>query len=286
MHDPYAPDGRLWKPPQPVRHDDASYAPAMFATLCSMQERHFWYRGRHRFLLHAVHCALRYLSEDQRHPRAIDLGGGCGGWARYLLERKRFATAEIAVGDSSTTALDEAARHLPPAVRLYHLDLQRLRWEERWDLAFLLDVLEHLDDESLVLAEVHRALAPGGLLFITVPAFERLWSWNDDAVGHRRRYTREQLAQLAIEAGFQVLDKRYFMFLLGPVLLLYRWASRSRSRRAARSEVQALLRRAHHIPPRPLNVLLSAVFACETPLGHRHSFPWGTSLLLVAQRRA
>jgi hypothetical protein len=109
--------------------------------LRDMEERHFWYRGRHRFLLHAVHRELGRTGCEAGSLRLIDLGGGCGGWLRYLLAHRRFSVAETALGDSSTTALEHAHERLPGDVGLYHLDLLNLGWHERWDLAFLLDVL-------------------------------------------------------------------------------------------------------------------------------------------------
>src|SRR6516165_7403422 len=84
-----------------VVHRDNEYDPSGFAILSEMQERHFWYRGRHRFLLRSVH---RHLVESQA-PRLIDLGGGCGGWVAYLAARKRFPVAELALADSSLQAL-------------------------------------------------------------------------------------------------------------------------------------------------------------------------------------
>ena len=37
-----------------VAHRDDEYDPAGFEILDRMQERHFWYRGRHRFLLRRI----------------------------------------------------------------------------------------------------------------------------------------------------------------------------------------------------------------------------------------
>ena len=58
--------------PIPVRHRDEEYEEGGFETLRDMQERHFWYRGRHRFLLAAVN---RYLPQPEQSLSAIDLGG-------------------------------------------------------------------------------------------------------------------------------------------------------------------------------------------------------------------
>ena len=60
-------------PTTPVQHRDDEYPEDGFVTLWAMQERHFWYRGRHRFLLHALD---RYLPRGSGPLAAVDLGGG------------------------------------------------------------------------------------------------------------------------------------------------------------------------------------------------------------------
>ena len=57
----------------------------------------------------------------------------------YLTVGKKLAPAEAAVADSSPAALRLAADCLPDSVRRYHIDLLDLQWQERWDVAFLLE---------------------------------------------------------------------------------------------------------------------------------------------------
>ncbi|KFA94641.1 hypothetical protein [Archangium violaceum] len=103
-------------------------------------------------------------------------------------------------------------------------------------------------------------------------------------VGHQRRYTREDLERLGHELGFRVLDTRYFMFLLSPLLVLGRWMGQPDLSKLSRDELWALVERSHRVPSPPVNALLRAVFSLETPLGHHVLFPWGTSVLAVLQR--
>src|SRR4051794_18146506 len=100
----YALHDGIYRPPFAVAHREAEYDPHGFELIRRMQRRHFWYQGRHRFVLHAVH---RHLARAPRAapPAVIDLGGGCGGWVSYFLERARLPVAEVALGDSSVTAL-------------------------------------------------------------------------------------------------------------------------------------------------------------------------------------
>lgn len=286
MWDPYRLDEStgIRTPPNPVRHRDLEYDPRGHERLAAMQRDHFWYRGRRRFLLHAVRkWAVPRFPRDSV-PRVIDLGAGGGGWIRHLAESSPWSGAEWAIADSSAGSLRSAAGSLPAHAGRYHADVLDLQWSDRWDCAFLLDVLEHLPDHEGALREIARAVAPGGLLFVTVPAMQAFWSYVDEVGHHRRRYHVADFAPLARDTGWRLLDCRYFMFFLSPLL----WWSRSRRGRAVErmtfDERLASAQRGDAVPPAPLNLALSAVFAGETPLGHRVRFPWGTSLLAVMEK--
>jgi trans-aconitate methyltransferase len=278
--DPYQEREGIRVPPVPVAHRDLEYDSRGFTTLAAMQSDHFWYRGRHRFLLHAVH---RYLDRSTSR-RIIDLGGGCGGWIAYLAAHARFPASELALADSSERALRFASRIVPDGVTFYQVDLLDLRWKNRWDVAFLLDVLEHIPDQEIALEQVFDALVPGGLLFITVPALDVFWTWNDEVAHHQRRYCRADFRRLADRAGYRLRDARYFMFFLSPLLLASRFAAHRRLRHMTETQRRSIASRMHRTPLRPINAALAAAFGCETPLGHHLRFPWGTSLLAVLQK--
>lgn len=90
------------------------YSEQGFSMLVKMQERHFWYRGRHRFLMEAV---SRYLPESGQPFSANDLGGGVGGWVRYLAQHRPEGFVPLGLADSSM-----AASVLPPNVQSYQID--------------------------------------------------------------------------------------------------------------------------------------------------------------------
>lgn len=271
-------DGIL-QPSVAVRHRDEEYDQSAFDALRAMQERHFWYRGRHRFLLAAVE---RFCPGGIPGLALVDLGGGCGGWLQYLARQRPAWAGKLALADSSRTALQMAGTVLPAGVERYQIDLMNLGWRDRWDTAFLLDVIEHLPDDARAMAEAAGALKSGGLLFVTAPALPGFWSYNDELAHHLRRYTRQDFGRLARQSGLQLVDARYFMFLLSP---LY-WLARRRPGIAAMSEAEKreLFMRSHRVPAPPVNAALSAVFAAESPLGHWVRFPWGTSILGVFRK--
>lgn len=269
----------IYAPALSVQHRAKEYPEDGFATLWAMQGRHFWYRGRHRFLLNALD---RYRPAGFGPLAAVDLGGGVGGWVRYLADRRPGKYQPLALADSSRTALRMAGGVLPEGVVRYQIDLMNLGWRAHWDIAFLLDVIEHLPDDLEALRQARDALRPGGLLFVTTPAFQQFWSYNDELAHHLRRYTRADFARLGEQAGLQLLDARYFMFLLSP---LY-WLARRRGDvdGMTREAQQRLLEKTHQVPVAPVNLALTAIFAAETPLGHWLRFPWGTSVLGVFRK--
>lgn len=150
--------------------------------------------------------------------------------------------------------------------------------DQRFDLIFMLDVLEHLDDDQAALREATRLLAPGGRIVVTVPAFRFLWSKHDDVSMHKRRYTRAELAQAFSGAGLPLAKLTYFNSYLFPLAL-----ARRIGRRLTRTDDGVEF----DVPARPLNELLRRVFRAETQAVLRSdeggSFPVGLSILAVTR---
>jgi len=73
------------------------------------------------------------------------------------------------------------------------------------------DVLEHIEKPEVLLSEIYRVLKPGGLLLVSVPAHQWLFSDFDKSIGHFRRYSKRVLSQSIYESGFRE-TKTEFMF--------------------------------------------------------------------------
>jgi 2-polyprenyl-3-methyl-5-hydroxy-6-metoxy-1,4-benzoquinol methylase len=262
---------------QSVEHRNDEYQESGFETLLNMQSTHFWYLGRHRFLLTALQ-----RNEIRSKFSAIDLGGGCGGWIEYLRLRIPDRLSEVALADSSKIALMNAKKTLVDT-DTYQVDLMSLDWQERWDIAFLLDVIEHCPDDVTVVREAAKALKPAGKLFITTPALDFFWSYNDEYARHLRRYNKEHFQRLAEESGLILKDVRYFMFFLSPLLWLSRKAKPKYLEKAAMLKA---IQDEHKVPNALVNKLLALIFCAESPLGHVIPFPWGTSILGIYEKSA
>ncbi len=237
--------------------------PAYAAVHAEEDRAHWWFLGRRAVILAEMARRL-----PPGGARLVELGCGSGGMLEGL---GRFGAAVGVETDPALLArarergLDARAGALPDAIPLE---------PGRWDAVCLFDVLEHLDDEAGALAACRRLLAPGGLLFVTVPAYAWLWSRHDELLGHRRRYTASALRQVAGRAGFAVERLTYFNTLLAPPIMAVRI-------------VRAALRRSGHDldrPAAPVNRALAACFAAEARLLGWMSLPFGISILLAARR--
>lgn len=143
-----------------------------------------------------------------------------------------------------------------------------------------LDVLEHLDDDLSALKEAYRVCAPGGHMILTVPAFHFLWSPHDEALHHRRRYTRSSLLHAVSRCKWQVAGCSYYNLALFLPILAVRMLSRYRRQGVnPRSDFSLAF-------PRWLNAMLAGLFCAEIRLLRFLYFPFGVSLVAILRKPA
>ena len=225
--------------------------------------RHWYFRGRLAVLLAVLE---RVIPPPPR--RLLEIGCGTGNVLHALARFGEVVGVEVdpalrAVGCAD--GLDIRAGSLPDAIPV----------PDAWaDVVLLLDVVEHLDDDRAALTGACRALRPGGVMVVTVPAYGWLWSGHDEALGHRRRYTATGLGQVMAEARLAVEHVGYFNTILFPAIAGVRLAKR------------ALGRTGHDLQRHssPVNGALERLLAFERHVVLRPGLPFGTSVLAVARR--
>lgn len=72
-----------------------------------------------------------------------------------------------------------------------------------FDAVLAFEILEHVEDDQQVLDEIARVLRPGGVVAVSVPLHEALWSELDEACAHVRRYEPEELWGKLHKAGME-----------------------------------------------------------------------------------
>jgi SAM-dependent methyltransferase len=145
--------------------------------------------------------------------------------------------------------------------------------------AGMFDVLEHIEDDAGVLRQVHALLRPGGLLFLTVPAYAFLHSADDVVAGHFRRYTLRSLTRAVIDNGFRPEYGTYLFAPLPPLVLLLRTLpSLLGLRRPADDEVPT----SEHVPQGFSAHIMDRVLNTEAQrIEAGGTIPFGTSCLAV-----
>jgi SAM-dependent methyltransferase len=88
---------------------------------------------------------------------------------------------------------------------------------------YVLNVLEHIENDLDVVVAIKARTKPGGRLLIFVPAFKLLYSAFDRKLGHFRRYTTRSLASIVERAGFTVESSQYADSLGFFAALIYRF---------------------------------------------------------------
>lgn len=194
------------------------FDPALFAELAALEAGNFWFRARNRLILWAL----------RRHAPGFSdfLEVGCG--TGYVLQgiAAAFPQARLVASEAETEGLRFAARRVPRAEFL-QMDARRMPFRQEFDAVGAFDVVEHIAEDETVLAQMHRALRPGGHLLLTVPQHPFLWSEYDVRAHHVRRYTRTELRAKLERAGYAVVKMTSFVSLLLPLMMLSRLNRRS-----------------------------------------------------------
>lgn len=238
-----------------------------FAPLAKLEAANFWFVARNQLIL----WALQTYSPDAK--TFLEVGCGTG----FVLSGIAKAIPEISLYGSEIflAGLSHAAARVPRA-NFMQMDARRVPFAEEFDAIGAFDVLEHIDEDLSVLAQLYRALKPGGTLLLTVPQHPWLWSSSDDRACHVRRYTAVGLHEKLKQAGFCIGRSTSFVSLLLPAMLL----SRRRSQYKAVEDPSEELRL-----PQWLNTIFLAAMRLEQMLiGQGVNFPLGGSRLIVARK--
>lgn len=246
------------------------FNPKYFAQLASLEKGNFWFQSRNRLILMLL----------RRHAPALTsfMEIGCGTGFVLSNVAANFPATKLMGAEIFSTGLQHAARRLPHA-QFVQMDARNIPFESHFDALGAFDVIEHIDEDEAVLAQINKALKPGGIMLLTVPQHPALWSKQDEKACHVRRYTAAELESKVRGAGFEILDSGSFVSLLLPLM----WLSRSMANRDTGTEHDAM---AELRIGKLTNLILKAVMSVEmvlTEIGVR--FPAGGSRFLVARKR-
>jgi SAM-dependent methyltransferase len=208
----------------------------------------------------------RYLPSSD--PNILDVGCGTGGMLAGYQQYGRALGVDTAEEAAHFCQLRDLRMIVGSGMELPLAD-------ETMDVVSALDVIEHVDDDRGIMAEMRRVCRKDGLLLLTVPAFQFLWSSHDVLNHHKRRYIREGIASLLKSTGFEPLKLSYYNSFLLPAAVLRKYVLRARNHGTA-SHLESV--------PGPVNSIFRRILALEGPILARGDFPVGASIICAARR--
>ena len=243
----------------------------LLAATAAAEDRHFWFLGLRRFAKLMLDRAL----PARRPLRILDCGTGTGRNLDWLQE---YGWA-VGVERSPTGLAAARAR----GRRVIVGDVTNLPMPSGFfDLATSFDVIYSLDDEGerRAFREMHRVLAPGGLVLVNAAALDMLRGSHSALANERRRYTAGRLKSRFEDAGFDVVRMSYTNFTTLPLTLAVRLAQRARGQSHEAGETEMT------VPMKPVNWILAAALAAESVLLRLMPLPAGSSVMCVARKNS
>jgi hypothetical protein len=177
------------------------------------EQRHPWEKTRARIILHLLKKKLPVT-------HLLDVGSG-DAFISGSLSDHRLAKKYSAVDPAFTPAITGSLKKKYPPLDFFASVTEAAAVNGSADLVLLMDVLEHLPDESGLLEALQKdgVTSHSTMVVITVPAFQALFSGHDRTLGHYRRYTRKKLVALCARHHLRVITSGYFFFSLLPFRL-------------------------------------------------------------------
>jgi len=147
-----------------------------------------------------------------------------------------------------------------------------------FDVVLAGDTLQNVPDDQIALRELRRVLKDGATLCLTVPAYPSLWGEQDEARGHRRRYTASELRRKLNNAGFEVTRVSYVVAVGFFPAFIERIAKAIFSKTIARAQAAPA--------PNWATAAMIALLDCERFFIRFINLPFGTRIICWAHKPA
>ena len=226
---------------------------------------------------HTLNTVARWMPRPD--PTIVDIGCSSGYMIRDL--QSRFPQSAIVGADAVPGPLEALAISMPD-IPLLQFDLVECPLPDSCiDVAILLNVFEHIEDDAAAARQVYRILRPGGIAVVEVPYGPHLFDIYDRQLLHHRRYESKGIEAIVRNAGFTILESSHLGFFLYPAFRAVKL--RNRKFLVEPPDVQRKMV-ASNIVTSGNRLLPGAVMRVEEFLRRWVPFPCGIRCLLTARK--
>lgn len=191
----------------------------------------------------------------------LEVGSGLGGLSKY------FPKTNVTLSDLRSDYFKYLKSRFNYKTLKLNIEKESpIEIQNLVDTIFSSNVFEHIHDDKSAMKNCYKLLKKKGKLLMFVPARPEIYGSLDKAMGHFRRYTKEELTKKAIGAGFKIIDIKYVNF---PGYFTW-WL---RGKMPNKSSSDSLMAKVFNILVVPFLYLEKYIF-----------IPFGQSLMLVAQK--
>lgn len=165
-----------------------------------------------------IHRELRsWKKSAPQHPNILDAGSGFGQYSFFM---SKFDNQPNILGvDVKTEQIAECNQFFQAIgkknIRFEEADLTQFVQPEKYDLVLCVDVMEHIEEDVLVLTNYCKSLKKGGTLIISTPSDQGGSDVHEDSDESfieehvRDGYGFQEIIEKAKTAGFSEVNVKY-----------------------------------------------------------------------------
>ena len=184
------------------------------STSLENERKHWWIQTRYNY----IDKSIKLLKESSIDILEIGCGTGQNLW--FLKNQSRYRSKVKSLTGFDPNLSEEFKIKQKDIADRFENDLSNIK--QKFDLILAMDVLEHIENDQDALNKWQALLNPNGVILITVPAFNCLWSYHDDFLEHKRRYIKSTLLPVTKSCNLKPLYINYAFSYLFLVMYLMR----------------------------------------------------------------
>lgn len=239
----------------------------VYHTNYRLENEYWWFVARNEI----VKTLILQKTDLPQGSYVLDIGCGTGGFSEkisHLYSPICLDTSELAIDYCRKRGLQHT----------YKSTVEEFDFEQYpIKAAIMLDVIEHIENDSEIVKQVYEKLPNGAWFITTVPAYQSLWSRHDEIHQHYRRYNRFDFNNMLRKAGFNIVYSSYFNTLLFAPAVMKRYVDKLTGAEKKNSEP------VEKVSPL-LNEIFKSIFLLEKYLIGKMIFPFGLSIITIARK--